>query len=164
MIAIHRVVSSADGSDPTGAYLSHLIQQLSQIAITGIWWCIATIGKNMNKDIFNPTRSCQSQKVVKMCIHRMDTAIRNQTHQMECSIFACVNGSNECWVFKKFSAADHFVDSCHFHLDYSAGAQIHVTNLGIAELAGRQSDMLAGAFDQSMFIFLVVSVKKRSMS
>jgi len=99
-----------------------------------------------------------------MCIHRMDAAIRNQTHEMKGGIFACVNRGKKRRIFKEFSAADHFVDPRHLYLDDSAGTHVHMANLGIAELTGRQSDMFAGTFYRCMFKFLKVSVKERSMS
>ncbi len=140
VIPVHRIVPADQGGDPAHAGIQKLFQ-IPHIFQPSLWIRIPAIQKSMYKYliIMQSTVSCSFAKAFEMVNMRMDPTIGKQSDKMDFPTlrFCIFKGLIQCRVMIQFTISYCFIDAPQFLINNPASAQIHVTNLRIAHLAGR---------------------------
>ena len=81
-----------------------------------------------------------------MALVAVDAAVRDEADEMKraAPVAAPVHRVDERFVVEEIAVPDALVDPREVLVDDPAGAHVHVADLGVSHLAGRQADRFAG--------------------
>ena len=163
LVSIHGVKAPLNRGDLANAKLLHLALKLGKKARSAGGGNVASIQKGMDVDLFNALTLRHLQKRVKMGIVAVNTAVGQKPHKVKRSILpsAAIHCGGKRLVFKK-RAVTYCVGDKRQHLIYNAsGADVRVTDLAVADLPLRQTNVNAGSHQRRVWAFVKQLVEYR---
>src|SRR5262249_24272844 len=121
-IAVHRIVTADYACYSSRANRTGFLDKLCDITGSALRRCVATVKKTMDEYFFQTMFTSHIQQRVKVSIHAVDSAVRNQSHQMQCTVvilgvFDCAEKGR---ILKKCSILNCHIDARYIHLNDSA--------------------------------------------
>ena len=146
VVAVHGVVSALDGCDLADAGLIQLRLQFLDILKTRGRRNVTAVHEAMDIDLFQTVLLCQIDQAEDVLHVGVNTARAHQTVNMQLAVvlFAVVDCTEECLVLKEVAVLDGLGDTGQLLIDNAAGADVGVTDLTVAHLTVRQTDIQTG--------------------
>ncbi len=153
LVAVHRVVPARHGRDPVGRKLGEVVHGRGRRDV-------ATVGERVDPGLLRLALAAgeleQRPQVVDVGV---DAAVRDEAHQVD--IGAAAERRDERLVLEERTACDRAVDAHQVLVEHSSRADREVADLGVAHLAGREPDRLAGGLDRRVRAALPEPVEHR---
>jgi len=147
-VAVHSVVAAAYGGDLAGPLFAEGLLEGFHVAEAAGGHGVASVHEGMDEDVGELVLGGHANECVEVALVRVDAAVGEQSDEMErSSLLACqFVGTDQRGVGVEAAVHDGGVDACHVHSDDAAGAEVEVTDLGVAHLTVWQADeVFAGA-------------------
>ncbi len=147
LVAVHRIEAAGDRGDRSGGLRLEGLEKPER----ALRRRVASVEKGMHQHLQagGAQGLRQSRDVV---LHRMDAARREQSHEVHPS----AAGLHRLHEIKKrrhcgqFLTLDGLVDAHQFLLHHTARTDVHVSDLGVPELAAGQANLELGGLQQGM--------------
>ena len=151
IIAIHGVVTAADGCDLPNSVLAHFLLELPQKIDAAIGRRVAAVHKAVDKNALDFIFAGHPQQREKMLDVRVDTAVTHKPHEVKLPLAAALHRFEKQRLAKKFAARDECIDARDVHMNDAPRAHIQMAHLAIAHLPFGQSDKWSGGVDQCVW-------------
>ena len=160
-IAVHGVVAAHDGSDAAHAFFFHgLLDFIEEFQSRG-GQDIAAVEKGVERDVFHAFALCHFQQSDDMIDMAVDAAVGEETHEMHglpCGS-GMIHAFVEHGVFKENAVVDVFGDAGQILIDDAAGAHVHMTHFGVADLPFGETDGKAGSVEIAVAMMIPQAVE-----
>ena len=165
MIAVHRVVASADRCNPSDVDLGCLPLNCLEILLRALGRHIAAVEECMDPNLGQPLALCEFEHAEEMIVVAVDAARRDEPHDVQRSAARLHPAHNreQCLVLEKVAVPDIARDARQLLVDYAARTDIGVSDLGVSHLPVRQADILAGCIDLIVLVFFQQAVDHRRL-
>ncbi|MNZ59880.1 hypothetical protein D3C78_779330 [compost metagenome] len=152
VVAVHGVVTADQAGDPAFAQgLEGRVEQFDR-RLRAFRRSVAAVEEGVQVDVLSTALEGQfghGDQVVMVAVH---AAIGQQAHEMHgfAGGDGFVHGRADGRVLEELAVADRFGDASEVLIHHAAGAEVHVTDFGVAHLAIRKADVHAAARDQAV--------------
>ena len=104
------------------------------------------------------------EELVEVVQRRVDAAVRTEAEEVEflAALLYIIVGSLDLGVLHQLVLAAGDVDLHQVLIYDAAGAEVHMSDLGVAHLAVRQAHVLAAGLEVRHWIFCAEAIDKRS--
>ena len=116
LVAIHGVVAPGERRDLTHADAADLALESFDIAGAGLRPGVAAVHEAVNEDVLHALALGHLQQRVKVCVHRVNAAVAQQTHQVQAMRARVVHRGQQRGVAEEIAAGNHAVDARHIHV------------------------------------------------
>ncbi len=140
LVAVHRVVAARDGRDPVRG-------QRREVVDGRVRRDVAPVGERVDpRPVGHPLPLRQLEQRKDVGDVRVDAAGRDEPEQVHvaAALARAPERRDERLVLEEGAVADGAVDALEILVEHAARADRQVADLGVAHLAGRQPDRLAG--------------------
>ena len=162
LVAVHRVEAAAHGSDLARG-LGHLLLELLEEALAAARVGVAAVHEGVDIDLFQAVLLGDTEELIDMLQGGVHAAGGGEAHQVEllAGVLDVVVNRLDLGIVEEFVVADRHVDLDEVLVHHAAGAEVHVTDLGVAHLPVRQTDILAAGLQVAGRIFGAQAVDHR---
>ena len=157
IVTIHCIVTTRQSGNCTAADFVNLRLQLSYILSCRGRIYITTIQESMHVYLLDTLLFGQLQQSIQMLAMAVNTAWRNQTHEMQ-SAAVClysIGYAEQSLVLKEISVLDCLGNTGKSLINNSACTNIGMSNLGVTHLSIRQTNIFARGKNMSSREFLL---------
>ena len=158
-VAIHRVVSPNNGSDPAAAKNAHPFFKCANEACAAVHSHVAPVGEAMHENLGKPRifrNLDQREKMLDMAVY---AAVGEQPEEVQRGVVcaAVLDRANDSGSLRKAAVlrSESYLRQILIH--YAPGADVRVPDLGIAHLPVREAHVKPGCTDQRMGVFFLQS-------
>ena len=165
LIAIHGVVTPADRSDLADADLRRLFLDRLEILLRALGRHIAPIEEGMNPDLGQTLTLRELEHGKEMIVVTVHAARGDQAHNVQRAavLLDTVHDGEQCLILKKVSVLDITRDARELLIDDTPCADVRMSDLGVAHLPVRQTDVLPRCLDFRMLELLHQAVEYRRL-
>ena len=162
LVAVHRVETAAHGSDLARG-LGHLLLELLEEALAAVRVGVAAVHEGMDIDLLQAVFLRYAQELIDMVQGGVHAAVGGQAHQVELLAggLDVVVDRLDLGVVEELVLAHGHVDLDEVLVDHAAGAEVHVSDLGVAHLSVGQADVLAAGLQVAVRILGAQAVDDR---
>ena len=165
LVAVHRVVTAGDGGNAAKLQRINLVLQAVDILDTGLRGRVTAVHEAVEAYLAQTVAARQLEQREHVIDMRVYAAVGQQAEDMQRGIkpFALVDCAHERLVREEIAVLNGLGDAGQLLIDDTARTDIGVTNLGVAHLAVRQTDIQTGSADINQRILLKDAVKVRGV-
>ena len=124
---------------------------------------VAAVHESVDINLVQTVLACHPEEFVHVIQGGVHAAVGGEAHQVEllAGILHIVIDRLDLGVLQELVVADGHVDLDEVLIDHAAGAQVHVSDLGVAHLPVRQADVFAAGLQVAGRIFRAQGVDRR---
>ena len=161
VIAVHRIVASHHRSDFAEVQLGELCLKLGYVILAGGRRNVPSVEEAVNINLREAVFLCHLQKSEQMLDMAVNTAVGHKAHQVEGgAVFAAVfHRAGQRFVLEEITVLNGFGDAGQLLIDHPSGADIGVSDLGVAHLAVRQTDIQTGGSQLGVRVLCEITVE-----
>ena len=141
-VAVHDVVSPYDGRDLAESQHFGMCEEGFEVALSGLGIGVAAVAEEVDPDFFDAVVFCDFEEAEEVVDVAMDAAVADETTEMQPAV--AVGGVCEALfdVFYVFQLVllDRLVDADDILPHYSSGADVQVSNFGVAHQSFWETD------------------------
>ena len=165
MVAIHSVVAAADRRNRADADLLALRLELLEVRLRALRRHVTAVEERVDVDLGDALLLRHLEQRVEVTLVAVHAARGDEAHEMNrAALFlGILHDGDERLVLEEIAVLDVARDARELLVDEAARADVRVADLGVAHLAVRQADELAGCLEVTGVIVCEEAVEDRSL-
>ncbi len=163
VVAVHRIIPSADHRDFADADLLHLVLKGRDIVHAALRRRVTAVQEAVHIYVGQPLLLRHLQQRIQMCDVAVHAAVRQQAVQMQISacLLHVLHGVKKLGILEEIPILNLLGDAGEILVNDAPGAHIHMADLGVSHLSVRKTDRKSARISLDERILLLQPVHHR---